>query len=74
MNRQELEEGFVIFDALSSAYAFMLNVPATDSLRIENQAVYVQVRDAIALATKKDPETIQNRFEEDLVLSKKDKY
>ncbi len=58
MNRQELEEGFVVFNALSSAYAFMLNVPATDSLRIENQAVYAQVRDAIALATKNDPETI----------------
>jgi len=72
MNKKELDESFKIFRALVSAYTLILQISATSTLRTENQGVYAQVRDAIALATGDEPEEVQYQFEEDALKLRED--
>lgn len=51
-------------DLISDAYLFMLQVPATDLLRVQNQGIYAGLRDYIANRTGKDSQDVQDRYEE----------
>ena len=59
----------VLVEALEGAYLAMLQVPTSNLARLLNQAAYAAVRDAVATATGREPEDVQNDFEARAALS-----
>ena len=60
----------VLVKALEGTYLAMLQVPTSNLARLLNQAAYAAVRDAVATATGREPEDVQNDFEARADLSK----
>lgn len=48
---------------LADFYLSLLSIPVNDIFRISNQALYAQVRCALAIELDVDGETVQNIFE-----------
>jgi hypothetical protein len=64
MNSSSKRSDSDVLEALKAGYLLALQMPF-NKLRAENQATLAKMRDAIALATGSDAETVQNTFEED---------